>query len=260
MSEQNESIYAGHPYYEIGKSEKLMEFLDKNKCEDMDGVQKRVLSEGALEALKLGRAENIQTIFGITDSVDWHLFVFCEVEKILQDTKDQESILALLMEKIPEEKRQNVLDDLLNKTFDSSHYPALIAAGAKVTTELLIKAVSEEEPEDIIRLLHENGADFDKAIKHVQLSREWDGDARRDTVQKLKIYRETFTGQPVTKEGAMLKELAAVRGELAALRSEFTALREAFTGGASVTAGKQKSGGQKSEVKSSGRKPPQQKP
>ncbi len=127
---------------------------------------------------------------------------------------------------VPEENRQKFLNQALHDAVDceeNAEVPAtsLIKAGAEVNAKIfesngiiLAKALYKEQPTAVIKLLYDNGANFEDTLFLMEINKGW----AEEVKNKLKAYQKKLEGkpaaeeapQPVTEE-AILKVLEIVQ-------------------------------------------------
>ncbi len=126
--------------------------------------------------------------------------------------------------RIEPEKKQDILDGALLaavQSFPETLVAALLQADANANASngnILAQAIGYGRPETMIKLLHENGADFNDALATLEGIKNWTDEAKEDAIRNLKKYREKYTGEPADKMSALLQEMAEMRKELTELR------------------------------------------
>ncbi len=217
--------------FEIGKDgtvEELCAANDKAKNKMggaydlyyMGGSDQRELQNGAIEAFKEGRTDNLQCILANPAKFmvcDHSSFYPVDSEKIFDQlikgvttgSDDQATIITLAMDKFPEQSKQACLDGSLLRAVTDHYYgddlvAALLKAGAGANAEVqgfkgfvLAKAIESVRMVPTIELLYKAGANFDDALFCIQANK-WD----EANIRSLKAYREKVTGKPSTIEVA----------------------------------------------------------
>jgi hypothetical protein len=235
--------------FEIGKTGTLEEIraafktararLDWFDRHDVSGQE--TVIKGAQAAFLEGNVENFQSILADPEgfavlrgellrsykTTSHFIEILSELVKEHQDP----AIIALATQKMDTEARQKLLNDTMYEMLRTGRgmsvesLDVLLKAGAQANMEVngaagaaLALAASYSYPDEIIRLLHANGADFGAALHHINTSRDWDAENKRENaVTKLLAHREAITGEPATEEGKtqqMLKELMQQVAEL----------------------------------------------
>jgi hypothetical protein len=218
---------------------------------DLEALDK--LIEGAQQGFLEGKPGNVQTALARREDFYGVHYqnnrVPLDCVKILSalaaGSDDAEAAVRLATQEMKDAERQAFLDGILFSVLkrgssDAAFVAGLIGAGADVNMEvggkkgvLLAKAITENSSEDVIRVLHRSGADFDAAAFLVRTDRDWDySDRRTNALEKLGAYLGKFSSAapsvPALAEGdAETKQiLKALVEQVADLTEEVHALRE----------------------------------
>lgn len=184
------------------------------------------LQRGAFQAAEKGRFNNIAemllnpSLFTISfDGGAGHMYItrqdiFNKLIK-MRDTRDEQAdIIGLALAELPEQKKQEILQEILYDTLLNADYKrygenflaVLLEAGADVNAEfngfrgeMLARAVSKIQPPSVMELLYNNGgkdkASFKDAFTFMKTHKWKDAE-----ITALKYRQQEITGEPATIE------------------------------------------------------------
>jgi len=198
------------------------------------------LRKGALQAFHEGRPENIQIALLYSNEFKIHEGYVqnapdveknpCEniLSELIKGGADPLDVINLaLLANTAQDKRQAVLDNSLLKAImneidaGGAFIAALLNAGADANASVkgykgftLVRAVEKNQPLSVIEMLYKKGASFDDALESMKAN-GWED----KMINRVKVLREKFTGQPADEVSASVAEL---RKEIAQLREQLT--------------------------------------
>jgi hypothetical protein len=209
--------------YDTGKNastDKFLSALKKLKSYAPDTRDKnKVLLDGAAQAFREGRPQNVQTAIANVKALDSRYcpnLVPVVLFEISKNSGDKLSAINRALANVPEDGRQDVLNHALNdaignKIGDESFFAALLEAGADAKADvngpsgLLATAISGAAPLSFIKLLHDSGADFDHALGTLH-SRG----SKTEDIDRLEHYRKKTTAG-IGMEEAMIAVLTTLQ-------------------------------------------------
>ena len=240
-------------YFEIGKNATAEEFRAANK----KALKKRnpytaqlELQRGAIQAFSEGRPENVQTVLSNLDEFRIKtrhnrydtsfedISVIASLLRLTEGNDNPSAAISLALEKIPEQAKQGVLDNLLYKYIYSygattTFVDGLLKAGANANAfegQILAQAAARSRHISVVKLLHDNGASFDDALFTMQ-TKNWE----QKFINGLKAYREEITGEPATEDAKTQATMAQLLEQVAVLTEKVGDLTEKLDKTSSAT-------------------------
>lgn len=204
-----------------------------------DKAVRKSLYDGALKAFEEGRPDNLLVMLSefsdaVASALNEHRereSVYAVLRSLSAKATDPAATVMKLLEKMPGEERQSTLDGALAEALYNKRGENLlttfIKAGARAEQKdtrgwegaLLIKAAEMQAPVSVLKILHDAGASFEKALLTMRI-----GGESESAIDRLYIYREQVTGEPAPEKQQAL-DTKAVLEEIRQLRAEITALK-----------------------------------
>ena len=221
-------------YFNIGKNGAVAD-VQKAFAKPKDGcVSQEKLYLGAAEAFHEGRPENIQAILADRDNPHWipkERFVFVVICHLVKGRDDPFNMIMLALEKFSTAQKQEALNGFLYQAFTTrslqgADAEALVEALLKADTDVslagdasaisrtMAQAIHIGHSTRLIKLLHENGAQFDEA-RDLICSRGYNEADISGDLDRLNALQEEITGEPATEVGRLRKRVEQLEKALA---------------------------------------------
>jgi hypothetical protein len=204
-------------YYDIGKdgsADKFFEGFLKALSSDSAQANAGTLVDGAVQALREGRPDNIQTAFlneRTLKNSQSHTYPSVYILlKLTEGSHDKPAAVKLALEKLPEDEREDLLNNALYYAVNHNiggerFFSLLLESGAKANAKIdghagsiLVTAMMRQSPLSVIKLLHDKGASFDDALTAMEIR-----GYNKTFAKKLEFYREKVEGKPAVTEGQL---------------------------------------------------------
>ncbi len=215
--------------FNAGKNGSVDQFLAANKAASLipdAGAGQQELQNGAIQAFKEGRPENVQAVLLNRDDfkIDGKDAVADILLKLAGGNDKASDIINLAVAKHTEQGKRSALSYALNDAIsrnigDKSFYEALLKSGANANVEngrgftgvILANAVTQHHSLSVVKLLHEKGASFDDARLLMQSDKKFWG---TDCIESLNAYQEKITGKPAGITGDLSPKVLEIIEQL----------------------------------------------
>ncbi|MDD9900752.1 MAG: hypothetical protein OXT65_07215 [Alphaproteobacteria bacterium] len=172
---------------------------------------------GAVEVFRAGKPENLRSVIS-GDYKERPYFVACMVQSMALKADE----IGQAFETVTPEVKQDLLNQALSMLTHKSAIEEIVKAGADVHAgeENALRHAVNYGRTDVVGVLHDLGADFDRAILYNSTHEE-----SRHMVRHLRAYQTYFEKKPARqKESDLIREM---RAEIRALTEKVDKLEKA---------------------------------